>query len=80
MAWLEKLAPSPWLLGERMSRADVTAAIAVTYMIEKHRGLLGRRPSPVLEAHCRRCEALPQFTRAAYSAAEAAQSGWRPEA
>lgn len=79
LSWLENLAPSPWLFGDRMSRADVTAAIAFTYLIEKHRNLLERRPSPVLEAHCRHCEALPQFCLAGYSASEAAGSGWRPE-
>src|SRR5262245_16442035 len=61
LSWLEKLAPSPWLFGDRMSRADVTTAIAFTYLIEKHRSYLERRPSAVLEAHCRHCEALPQF-------------------
>jgi len=79
LSWLEKLAPSPWLLGDRMSRADITAAIAFTYLIEKHRSFLERRPSPVLEAHCRLCEALPQFAAAAYSASEAERSGWFPE-
>jgi glutathione S-transferase len=79
LLWLEELAPSPWLLGDRMSRADVTAAIALTYLIEKHRDLLARRPSPVLEAHSRHCEALPQFALAAYSTSEAERSGWYPE-
>lgn len=78
VSWLENLAPSPWLFGDTMSRADVTAAIAMTYLLEKHRGFLERRPSPVLEAHCRRCEALPQFGSAAYSASEAKRSGWQP--
>jgi hypothetical protein len=62
-----------------MSRADITTAIAFTYMIEKHRSFLDRRPSPVLDAHCRHCEALPQFACAAYSASEAERSGWYPE-
>jgi hypothetical protein len=62
-----------------MSRADVTTAIAFTYMVGKHRCFLDRRPSPVLDAHCRHCEALSQFVRAAYSPSEAEQSGWYPE-
>jgi glutathione S-transferase len=78
LSWLETLAPSPWLLGDQMSRADVTTAIAFTYMIEKHRSFLDCRPSPVLDAHCRYCEALSQFVRAAYSASEAERSGWYP--
>jgi glutathione S-transferase len=64
LSWLEELAPAPWLLGDQMSRADGTTAIAFTYMAEKHRGFLDRRPSPVLDAHCRHCEAL-SFVRAA---------------
>jgi glutathione S-transferase len=79
LSWLEELAPSPWLFGNQMSRADVTAAIAFTYLIEKHRNFLERRPSPALEAHCRHCEALPQFASAAYSASEAERSGWYAE-
>jgi glutathione S-transferase len=79
LSWLETLAPSPWLLGDQISRADVTTAIAFTYMIEKHRSFLDRRPSPVLERHCRYCEAMSHFARAAYSASEAEQSGWFAE-
>jgi glutathione S-transferase len=79
LLWLERLAPSPWLLGDQMSRADVTTAIAFTYMIEKHPSFLDKRPSPVLDAHCRYCEALSQFARASYSASEAERSGWYPE-
>jgi glutathione S-transferase len=79
LLWLEELAPSPWLFGDQMSRADVTAAIAFTYLIEKHRDFLARRPSTVLEAHARHCEALPQFARAAYSTSEAERSGWYTE-
>jgi glutathione S-transferase len=79
LSWLEELAPSPWLFGNQMSRADVTAAIAFTHLIEKHRNFLERRPSPALEAHCRHCEALPQFASAAYSASEAERSGWYAE-
>jgi glutathione S-transferase len=80
LSWLEELAPAPWLLGDQMSRADVTTAIAFTYMVEKHRSLLDRRPSPVLDAHCRHCEALSQFVRVAYSPAKAELGGWYPEA
>jgi glutathione S-transferase len=79
LSWLEELAPSPWLFGGQMSRADVTAAIAFTYLTEKHRDFLARRPSPVLEAHARHCEALPQFSLAAYSTSEAERSGWYAE-
>jgi glutathione S-transferase len=72
--------PLPWLHGERPSRADVTTAIALTYMKEKQPNLLARRERPALEAHCDRCEDLPEFRSAAYSAVEAESSGWRSEA
>jgi len=80
LSWLEALMPSPWLHGERPSRADVTMAIALTYMKEKQPNLLARRERPALEAHCDRCEDLPEFRSAAYSAVEAESSGWRSEA
>jgi glutathione S-transferase len=80
LAWLEALQPSPWLTGEDPSRADVTAAIAYTYMKEKHSVLLETRTYPALDRHCARCEALSQFKDAAYSAVEAQRSGWFPEA
>jgi glutathione S-transferase len=70
---------APWLLGDQTSRADVTTAVAFTYMVQKHRGFLDCRPSPVLDAHCRHCEAVSGFARAAYPPAEAEQSGWYPE-
>jgi glutathione S-transferase len=76
LAWLEALKPAPWLYGERTSRADVTAAIAYTYMNEKQAALLAQRPHPGLDRHCARCEALPAFKAAAYSATEAQRSGW----
>jgi len=79
LAWLETLQPSPWLYGESMSRADVTAAIAYTYMKEKLPVLLERSTHPALDQHCTRCEALAQFKAAAYSAIEAQHSGWSPE-
>jgi hypothetical protein len=58
----------------------VTTAIALTYMKEKQPALLARRPCLALDWHCTRCEVLPQFKAAAYSAAEAQRSGWSPDA
>ena len=60
------------------TRADVTSAIAVTYLREKSCELLDPDRWPLLTAHCQRCEARPEFARAPYSAAEASRSGWRP--
>jgi glutathione S-transferase len=78
--WLEALRPSPWLHGANLTRADMTAAIAVTYMREKQAGLVPRSRHPMLQALCDRCEATDQFLNASYSTAEAARSGWRPRA
>jgi glutathione S-transferase len=78
--WLEALQPSPWLHGASLTRADVTAAIAVTYLREKQAGFVSRSDHPMLQALCDRCEATDHFRDAAYSAAEAVRSGWRPRA
>ncbi len=80
LSWLEALSPSPWLHGERPSRADVTLAVALTYMKEKQPNLLARRSRPFLEVHRLHCEELGEFKNAAYSAIEADRSGWRAEA
>jgi glutathione S-transferase len=79
LSWLEALRPTPWLYGDRITRADITAAIALTYMREKQPSLLTLASHELLAAHRTRCEGLDQFARAAYSATEAHQSGWRPE-
>jgi glutathione S-transferase len=80
LSWLEALQPSPWLYGDRLTRADLTTAIAVTYMREKAPTLLMPAHDKSLVAHCARCESLSQFARAAYSADEARRSSWVPEA
>lgn len=79
LSWLEALAPSPWLHGKAPSRADVTLAVALTYMKEKQPNLLARLRRPAIEAHRERCEGLDEFRNAAYSAIEAERSGWRAE-
>jgi glutathione S-transferase len=79
LAWLETLRPAPWLYGDRITQADVTAAIAFTYLREKHAPLLSRVPHNALAPHCDRCEGIEAFARAAYSASEAQASGWAPE-
>ena len=80
ISWLEAQTPAPWLCGKQMTRADVTAAIAITYAREKQPALLDAVTSHAISAFARRCEELEPFKRAAYSATEAAASGWRPEA
>jgi glutathione S-transferase len=64
--WLEVLAPSPWLHGAHITRADLTAAIAYTFLAENHGSFLDARPHPELAAHCRRCEALDEMKASPY--------------
>jgi glutathione S-transferase len=80
LAWLEAGRPAPFLCGSACSVADVTAAVAFTYISEKWPKLLPPGAYPALEAHRADCEAMPAFKAAPYSATEAAQSGWRPQA
>lgn len=75
--WLEARAPLLWFFPDGLTRADMTCAIAVTYLQEKSREIVNPGRWPLLMAHCQRCEARPEFARAAYSAAEASRSGWR---
>ncbi|MBV8165371.1 MAG: glutathione S-transferase family protein [Alphaproteobacteria bacterium] len=79
LAWLAAADPAPYFLGETFSIADVTAAVALTYLREKLPQLCAIGAHPALDRHHAMCEALPAFRAAAYSAAEAARSGWRPE-
>ena len=78
LTWLDSLQPRPWLCGEQMSQADITCAVAFTYLREKQQIKLDRGDYPLLDVHCDRCEALPAFKSSAYSAAEASRSGWEP--
>src|SRR5581483_3472995 len=78
LRWLDALPSTPYLCGA-LSIADITAAVAVTYIAEKWPHLLPSGAYPALEKHRALCEALPAFRAAPYSASEAAQSGWRPE-
>src|SRR5262249_23007089 len=67
LAWLEALRPSPWLYGAGLTRADITAAVAFTYLREKPPDLPALEPPAVLAALCARCEALGAFAHAAYA-------------
>ena len=78
LSWLEILRPSPWLCGDRLTRADITSAVAFTFLREKQQVTLAAGMYPALEAHCAYCEDLPEFKASPYSAEEAASSGWRP--
>lgn len=78
LGWLESLQPDPWLCGEAMTQADITCAVTFTYLREKQQIALSRGDFAALDEHCDYCESLPAFESAAYSAAEAARSGWQP--
>lgn len=79
LVWLEAQHPAPFFVGPVFSVADVTAAVALTYIKEKWPQLLPPAAHPALEKHCSACEAMRAFQAAPYSATEAAHSGWRPE-
>ncbi len=76
---LESLTPAEWLVGDRMTRADLTVTVAATYVLEKLPQLYDPAKFPRLEAQRRKCEALAPFAAAPYSTAEARATGWRPE-
>jgi glutathione S-transferase len=80
LAWLEAQRPAPFLRLGAFSTADVTAAVAFTFIREKWPKLVPSGAYPALEMHWAACEAMPAFQAARYSATEAARSGWRPEA
>ena len=80
LTWLEHRATDGFFVAGRLSRADLAVAAATTYLAEKQPQLYGAARFPALERHRTRCEALPAFTAAAYSEAEALATGWRPEA
>ena len=79
LLWLEALPASQWLVGNEMTRADLAVAVATTFVVEKLPQLFDAGQLSRLDAHRRRCEALPPFSAAAYSVSEALATGWRPE-
>ena len=52
LRWLESLRPDPWLNGNRMSIADITCAIAFTFLREKQQISVIRGDFPWLDKHC----------------------------
>jgi glutathione S-transferase len=53
------LRPGQWLVGERITQADITVACVLGFL----KGALGVAPGPALAALAGRCEALPAFER-----------------
>lgn len=50
-----------WLVGERMTQADITAVCAFTFLTEALALSAHTAPYPALRALAARCEALPEF-------------------
>ncbi len=79
LSWLETLPHAEWLVGDRMTRADLAVTVATTYVLEKLPQLYGPGDFPDLEARRRKCEALASFAQSPYSIAESLATGWHPE-
>lgn len=79
LTWLEVQRPAPFFHGPALTVADITSTVALTYLREKLPRLLPLGAYPALEAHRAACEMMVAFQSAPYSAAEALQTGWRPE-
>ncbi len=79
LSWLEALPDAEWLVGDRMTRAELAVTVATTYVLEKLPQLYGPGDFPDLEARRRKCEALAPFAEAPYSIAESLATGWRRE-
>lgn len=58
---LEAMPMSPWFLGEKMTLADVTAAVAVTFLRRTNPDLVPPGKYKKLEALAAKCEAMPAF-------------------
>lgn len=79
LAWIEDNVRLEWMVGDRMTRADLAVVIATTYLSEKLPDLYDRHRFSKLEIHRERCESLWPFCAAAYSAVEAQATGWTAE-
>ncbi len=79
-SWLEAQRPLPFFCGDRLSLADISTAVAFTFLKEKQSALFSAGAYPLLEAHCDFFERLHPFSASPYSAKEASDSGWFPTA
>ena len=64
------LQPDDWMVGERMSQADITTTCAVTFLDSAMSLVAAPEQYPALRALVTRCETLPEFaaTRVSWSA------------
>ena len=58
---LEAQPTTPWYVGDKMTIADVTAAVAVTFVRRTTPALVPPGAYPKLEALAAKCEAMPAF-------------------
>jgi glutathione S-transferase len=65
--WLESHGGRPWLVGAKMTQADVTATVAMTYLAAKLPRLLPAGCYPELRDLQDRCEKMPAFTAAPFT-------------
>ncbi len=61
LAALDDVEPGPWLTGDRLTQADVTAGVAGFFIRLTNSELLPEGRYPNLEALMKRCAALPAF-------------------
>lgn len=61
LGWLEGLRPAPWLCGDAMTQADVTAACALTHGVNRRPELFPAAAYPALAELRRRCEEISAF-------------------
>ena len=76
---LEARVTPGWFVGDTLTRADLAAVAATSYLANKQPALYNADARPHLEAFRSRCETASPFVEAPYSADEAAASGWKPE-
>jgi len=75
--WLDSYRANPWLVGESISQADITCAVAYTFLLKKLQIEVNRGTYKILDAHNEYCEELPEFKQSPYSVDEALRSGWK---
>ncbi len=77
-AWLESKCGEGWLVGDKVTRADLAVAVAMQYLERVLPSLDSPNRFPRLQAHRNRCEGLSIFEQVQDSREEALRSGWRP--
>jgi len=66
LGWLEDRKPSPWLAGDAMTQADVTATCSLTHLVNRRPDLFPEERYPALADLRRRCEDFSAFKASAF--------------